>query len=57
MTIHDVEITTPGVVTYGAYSRDVDPYEWWDDETAADVYRSRTVSCTSTSTRACRRGR
>ena len=39
VTIHDVEITTPGVVTYGSYSRDVDPYEWWDDETAADVYR------------------
>ena len=38
VTIHDVEITTPGVVTYGAYSRDVDPYEWWNDETAADVY-------------------
>jgi amidase len=39
VTIHDIEITTPGVVTSGAYSRDVDPYEWWDDETAADVYR------------------
>jgi acetamidase/formamidase len=39
VTIHDVEITTPGVVTYGGYSRDVDPYAWWDDETAADVYR------------------
>jgi acetamidase/formamidase len=38
VTIHDVEVTTPGVVTYGAYSRDIDPYEWWDDETAADVY-------------------
>jgi amidase len=38
VTIHDVEITTPGVVTYGAYSRAVDPYEWWDDESAADVY-------------------
>jgi acetamidase/formamidase len=38
VTIHDVEITTPGVVTYGAYRREVDPYEWWDDETAADVY-------------------
>jgi acetamidase/formamidase len=36
--IHDVEITTPGVVTYGAYRNDVDPYEWWNDETAADVY-------------------
>ena len=38
VTIHDVEITTPGVVTYGSYSPDVDPYEWWDDEAAADVY-------------------
>jgi amidase len=38
VTIHDVEITTPGVVTYGSYSNDVDPYEWWNDETAADVY-------------------
>jgi acetamidase/formamidase len=38
VTIHDVEVVTPGVVTYGAYDRDVDPLEWWDDETAADVY-------------------
>jgi acetamidase/formamidase len=38
VTIHEVAITTPGVVTYGAYSSDVDPYEWWDDESAADVY-------------------
>jgi acetamidase/formamidase len=38
VTIHDVGITTPGVVTYGAYSPDVDPYEWWNDETAADIY-------------------
>jgi acetamidase/formamidase len=38
VTIHDVEITTPGVVTYGAYSPDVDPYDWWNDETGADVY-------------------
>jgi amidase len=38
VTIHDVAITTPGVVTSGAYSRDVDPYEWWNDESAADVY-------------------
>jgi acetamidase/formamidase len=29
---------TPGVVTSGAYSADVDPLAWWDDETAADVY-------------------
>jgi acetamidase/formamidase len=38
VTIHDVEITTPGVVTYGAYRPDVDPYDWWNDETGADVY-------------------
>jgi amidase len=38
VTIHDVAINTPGVVTYGAYSRDVDPYEWWDDESGADAY-------------------
>jgi len=38
VTIHDIEVTTPGVVTSGAYRRDVDPYEWWDDESAADVY-------------------
>lgn len=38
VTIHDIAITTPGVVTYGAYSRDVDPYEWWDDESGADAY-------------------
>ena len=36
--IHDVEVVTPGVVTYGGYSRDVDPFDWWDDETGADVY-------------------
>ena len=38
VTIHDIAINTPGVVTYGAYSRDVDPYEWWDDESGADAY-------------------
>jgi len=38
VAIHDVEIVTPGVVTYGAYSTEVDPLAWWDDETAADVY-------------------
>jgi amidase len=38
VTVHGVVITTPGVVTYGAYRSDVDPYEWWDDESAADVY-------------------
>ena len=38
VTIHDVDVVTPGVVTYGAYGPDVDPFEWWDDETGADVY-------------------
>ena len=38
VTIHDVEVVTPGVVTYGAYSPDVDPLAWWDDESAADTY-------------------
>lgn len=38
VTIHDVDVVTPGVVTYGAYSADVDPYAWWDDEVAAEVY-------------------
>jgi amidase len=38
VTIHDVAVNTPGVVTYGAYSSDVDPHEWWDDESGADAY-------------------
>ena len=36
--IHDIAVNTPGVVTYGAYSRDVDPYAWWDDESGAEAY-------------------
>src|SRR4051812_5020574 len=36
VTIHDVEITTPGVVVYGAYTA-ADPLEWWDDETAVAI--------------------
>jgi acetamidase/formamidase len=38
VTIHEVAINTPGVVTYGAYNRDVDPYDWWDDESGAEAY-------------------
>jgi amidase len=38
VTIHDIAVNTPGVVTYGAYSREVDPYEWWDDESGAEAY-------------------
>jgi amidase len=36
--IHEIAVNTPGIVTYGAYSRDVDPYEWWDDEAGAEAY-------------------
>jgi acetamidase/formamidase len=37
VTIHDVEVVTPGVVVYGAYTAS-DPLEWWDDETAVAIY-------------------
>ena len=37
VTIHDVEIVTPGVVVYGSYTAD-DPLAWWDDESACEVY-------------------
>jgi acetamidase/formamidase len=37
VTIHAVEVTTPGVVVYGAYNA-ADPYEWWDDESACAIY-------------------
>jgi amidase len=37
VTIHSVEVTTPGVVVCGAYTAE-DPYAWWDDEIACEVY-------------------
>jgi amidase len=37
VTLHSVEVTTPGVVVYGSYTAE-DPLAWWDDETAAEVY-------------------
>jgi len=37
VTIHSVEVTTPGVVVYGGYTAE-DPFEWWDDESACAVY-------------------
>ena len=37
VTIHDVEVTTPGVVVYGSYTAE-DPLAWWDDESACAVY-------------------
>jgi amidase len=37
VTIHSVEVTTPGVVVYGGYTAE-EPLEWWDDESACAVY-------------------
>jgi amidase len=37
VTIHAVEVTTPGVVVYGDYTAE-EPLEWWDVETACAVY-------------------
>ncbi len=37
VTIHAVEVTTPGVVVYGAYTAS-DPFEWWHDETACELF-------------------
>jgi amidase len=37
VTIHAVEVATPGVVVYGAYTAD-DPLTWWDDESAVELY-------------------
>jgi amidase len=37
VTIHSVEVTTPGVVVYGGYTA-AEPLEWWDDESACAIY-------------------
>src|SRR6266581_3915065 len=37
VTIHAVDVVTPGVVVYGAYTAD-DPLAWWDDESACELY-------------------
>jgi amidase len=37
VTIHAVEVVTPGVVVYGGYT-DPDPFKWWDDESACELY-------------------
>jgi amidase len=37
VTVHDVEVVTPGVVVYGAYTAE-EPLEWWDDESACELY-------------------
>jgi amidase len=40
VTIHAVDVVTPGVVVYGAYTAD-DPLAWWDDESACELYPVR----------------
>ena len=40
VTIHAVEVTTPGVVVYGGYTAE-EPLEWWDDESACAVYAAQ----------------
>ncbi|MEO9174254.1 MAG: acetamidase/formamidase family protein [Gaiellales bacterium] len=37
VTIETVEVRTPGAVVYGSFTAD-DPLEWWEDETAAELY-------------------
>jgi amidase len=37
VTIHEVEVVTPGVVVYGAYTA-TNPLEWWQDETACELF-------------------
>ena len=37
VTIHAVDVLTPGVVVYGGYTN-TDPLEWWDDESACELY-------------------
>jgi acetamidase/formamidase len=37
VTIHAVDVVTPGVVVYGGYTAS-DPLAWWDDESACDVF-------------------
>lgn len=37
VTIHSVQVTTPGVVVFGSYTAE-DAYEWWDDETACAIF-------------------
>ncbi|MDX6377369.1 MAG: amidase, partial [Gaiellaceae bacterium] len=39
VTIHEVEVVTPGVCVYGPYAGD-DPLAWWDHETAVALYES-----------------
>ena len=37
VTIHAVDVVTPGVVVYGGYTA-TDPLDWWDDESACELY-------------------
>jgi amidase len=37
VTVHAVEVVTPGIVVYGAYTAP-EPLEWWEDETACELF-------------------
>jgi amidase len=37
VTIHAVDVVTPGVVVYGGYTAS-EPLDWWDDESACELY-------------------
>jgi acetamidase/formamidase len=40
VTIHEVEVTGPGISVYGPYAEE-DPLLWWDTETAVEIYEVR----------------
>lgn len=37
VTIHDVEVTGPGVAVYGDYAS-TEPADWWEDETGVEIF-------------------
>jgi amidase len=37
VTIHDVQVTGPGVAVYGEYAS-AEPADWWDDETGVEIF-------------------
>jgi amidase len=37
VTIHDVEVTGPGVAVFGEYAS-AEPADWWDDETGVEIF-------------------
>jgi amidase len=37
VTVHEVEVTGPGVAVYGEYAS-AEPADWWDDETGVEIF-------------------